>query len=442
MDDKTVIVVGFPKSGTTWTSRILGDVLNSPVRGFGESVPLAREGENRTGEYTIYQNHLALTKRDMGCLVPDMLTLSEPRWNGQHIIHIVRDPRDVTISAQHYWGIATLEEALECVYHGNHPVSMRYTNFIKSWLDTTLPVIQVRYEDLVKDTFGTISAILQQCEIDVDDQTIRLAVERQSFFVRKDELLGSKDTYPYSSGIQSKNLRKGLAGDWVNVFTPELKVKAEGYFGDLLDTLGYEHNLTRWDSALSILQSLFPMPDAGIAKCKKLFDMAREIGTGLAVELGTYHGRTAIAMGLGSPSLEIWCVDDYANTADWSGNVSSERDYQILQSNLERTGVKIALFKTGSLDAAKELKGEFNRYKIDLWFWDISTRDTLFQDWLAWRGYIKGRAFIRDLFDKSLGSREIIEYESTRDEFEVESEEPGILILRKRGYAETYSLGS
>lgn len=55
MSDKDICVCGWPRSGNTLAARLLGEALNSPVTGWEAAVPLATEGLDRTGEYTIRQ---------------------------------------------------------------------------------------------------------------------------------------------------------------------------------------------------------------------------------------------------------------------------------------------------------------------------------------------------------------------------------------------------
>ena len=44
-------IVSYPRSGNTWLSRILGDLLDSPVTGIFDARPLAEEGLDRQGEF-------------------------------------------------------------------------------------------------------------------------------------------------------------------------------------------------------------------------------------------------------------------------------------------------------------------------------------------------------------------------------------------------------
>ncbi len=61
MDEKKkVIIVGYPKSGNTWITRLTAELLNCPVKGFlyeKDNNEIAIEGLNRTSIYECYKSH-------------------------------------------------------------------------------------------------------------------------------------------------------------------------------------------------------------------------------------------------------------------------------------------------------------------------------------------------------------------------------------------------
>lgn len=90
--------LGQPRSGNTWLCRLLGDALDSPIAS-GERFPSnADEGEERPGPFVIRMRHYK------------MVSTGFP--NGQRLIHIIRDPRDMLVSVREYWKCPTWSEAL------------------------------------------------------------------------------------------------------------------------------------------------------------------------------------------------------------------------------------------------------------------------------------------------------------------------------------------
>ena len=89
MEQETVFVVGYPKSGCTWLTRLVAELLGCPVSGFlGEKSEddMALEGQGRVSTYRVVRAHQQWTEL-------------EPHLNAHtKVIYVVRDPRDATIS--------------------------------------------------------------------------------------------------------------------------------------------------------------------------------------------------------------------------------------------------------------------------------------------------------------------------------------------------------
>lgn len=224
MSENDVIVVGYPKSGNTWLSRLLGDILDCPVTGIGSAHPLAEEGLDRKSRYTVRQLHLLPTV-EIRSPNFDAWEYSIPSAQGEKLILIQRNPLDVIVSAYHYWNIETMSLAIDAVLFGRHPLKRvgPWEAFYERWADAMflLDVYYVQYEILLKDTQTILIDLLKELKIEHDLNRILPSIERQSFANRKSELEQSGDKYNYGSTIQTKNLRHGQSGDWKTEMTPE-----------------------------------------------------------------------------------------------------------------------------------------------------------------------------------------------------------------------------
>lgn len=243
-----VIVVGYPKSGNTWTARLIADALDSPLVGLGnQAVPIGQEGLDRLGQHTVRQLHL-LPRDDQyyDQAIPGPHTFAISCWRGEKIVLVIRDPRDVAVSCMAYWDIKTLTDTITAMAGCGWPIATPATWSEYNRLWSNLPVATVRYEHLLEDAHGVLFVLLNQLGIEsVND--LAAVVERQSFAIRKSSFETMRGHWhPYGAGIQLKNMRKGQAGDWRNHFTRETARLFHDCFYEAMDEFGYEHNPDWW----------------------------------------------------------------------------------------------------------------------------------------------------------------------------------------------------
>lgn len=238
-----IIVVGYPRSGNTLLSWLLGDTLNCPVGGMYDAKPLATEGLNRPKKHHVYQLHLRPEwDGDHKKAIPNALCLYVPLWSEDEykICCAVRDPRDVVVSTKYYWQRPSIQDALDIVGQGLKPLRshLAWSEGIRRWMKVGVPF--VRYEDLLDDAAPIIRNLLQLWDIDYEEERLAGAIERQSFAKKKEQIEGDHRQRPYHKGIYRVHLRKGIAGDWRNHFTPEQEEQAQEYFGEMAAHLGYK----------------------------------------------------------------------------------------------------------------------------------------------------------------------------------------------------------
>lgn len=226
-----IFVVGYPKSGNTWLSRLLGDVLNCPIQSGLGNLALADEGFDRRGKYVIRQRH---TRQPV---------------DGKIII-ITRDPRDVFVSIMYYWQHKTLEGAFYRIGTkpgGDWGISIFYDlwfNRYKKYVD-----VYTTYETLLKDTDKELARILQALDIDFNKGRIDGTVRRQAFNKRRKSIKnGASDALPYGKEIQLRNMRKGISGDWKNHFKRKHGKIVHEHLWEWMFRLGYEKDKSWWES--------------------------------------------------------------------------------------------------------------------------------------------------------------------------------------------------
>lgn len=218
----------YPKCGGSWVSRLIRSYLGIN-RDYG-TTKLVRQN-------SVIHRH----------------KLTAPHYKKPVIV--IRDPRDVWVSFYFYevYGHKGTHREIELKsYDANASEEQNllnymnektqfperftpgypYTEFCKSWLNKD-HIHLVRYEDVHLDPEAALTGILEFIgEKDIDPQRVKAAVRENKFEV----ITGRK------SGIEDKfsHKRKGIVGDWKNLFNADSCSFVRETQQDLLEMLGYE----------------------------------------------------------------------------------------------------------------------------------------------------------------------------------------------------------
>lgn len=192
-------------------------------------------------------------------------------YPGARVIHIVRDGRDQVVSLiHHYWkysedrdGIINLEQedlSRRDAYEEDPESHLasgksifaeeRLRQVARQWAEATLDACEngrnllgddyaeVKYEDLLTRPEEEARRLFEFLEVRADEQAVGRCVERASF-----ERLSGKERGQEDAGTKWRKYRKGIAGDWKNVFTERDKEIFKEEAGETLVKLGYERDL-------------------------------------------------------------------------------------------------------------------------------------------------------------------------------------------------------
>lgn len=231
------IVNEYPKSGGSWVGQMLADLL---------SIPFPR---NRRPE---------LRSCVMHAHYPYMLGL-------RNVLVVFRDGRDAMVSAYYHFLVpseknspklvARTREALgfddyddirtnlptfiEYMFNGFvsrlNPFRFSWADFVDEWVDRD--VVSLRYEDLLRDTTGTMGRVVEELtgRRPFEDRLSAVA-DKYSFARQTSRAPGQEDIGNF--------LRKGIAGDWKEKFSPSARRVFAEFAGAQLIRLGYEGDLS------------------------------------------------------------------------------------------------------------------------------------------------------------------------------------------------------
>lgn len=172
--------------------------------------------------------------------------------------HLVRDPRDIIVSAYYYhqyckedWCVApnsdfgmTYQEKLKTFpkEEGILFEMMHYTKVVldimAQWNYTDPKCLEMHYEDLIADSDKEFAKLFKHWGIGSEDIDDCLEIARRYHMT---SLTGRKvGELQYGS-----HMRSGKPGQWKDEFTEELKSCFKSVFGNLLVKLGYEKD-NKW----------------------------------------------------------------------------------------------------------------------------------------------------------------------------------------------------
>jgi len=246
-EQATVFLASFPKGGSTWVARML-----SSIDGFGWHTPLDwYSKEEGQADYDLYEGLFDEVKHRFtvirGHTAPTDSNVRILRDSGLKYIITVRDPRDKIVSA--YWYIwnktihpyhafarsRSLEEFIDYkLESGEYKGSIAW---MEGWFrnrDEERSMI-IRYEDLLRDTHSTFRKILDFLSLKCSEDEINRIVEQNSFKNITGRKSGEEDTKSF--------FRKGVSGEWKEIFSEEQKKKCSKIGDEVLALFGYESTI-------------------------------------------------------------------------------------------------------------------------------------------------------------------------------------------------------
>lgn len=166
-------------------------------------------------------------------------------------LYIVRNPLDVAVSFANHMN-SSIDKSLKrmgqadfslcgqdrCQANQLRQWLFSWSEHVRSWQQSGLPVKLVRYEDMRQDPLTTFTGIAEFLALPSDEQQVSAALKLCDF-----ERLKEKEQ---TSGFREKParansfFRKGMVGDWKGTLTEEQVAAIISDHRDMMIELGYE----------------------------------------------------------------------------------------------------------------------------------------------------------------------------------------------------------
>ncbi|KAM6935435.1 sulfotransferase family 2, cytosolic sulfotransferase 3 isoform 2-T2 [Lycodopsis pacificus] len=231
VEDSDVFAVTYPKSGTIWMQEILPLVLNG-----GDLTPI-QTVPNWDRVPWLEEKRLALVvdklKSPRGLVTHFPYHLMPPSFHSSKAkaIYVMRNPKDIVVSSYYFHKMAefleppgTFDEFMEKFLKGK-VLFGKWTDHVKSWRGADLGhrIMYITYEEMVQDLPAAIRRISDFLGRKLSEEAIQKIAEHCSFRSMKSNNMSNFSLVPkkYMNSDTSPFLRKGVAGDWKNHFSPE-----------------------------------------------------------------------------------------------------------------------------------------------------------------------------------------------------------------------------
>ncbi|XP_078497315.1 sulfotransferase 1 family member D1-like [Lissotriton helveticus] len=229
-----LIIATYPKAGTTWISEIVDMIYNN-----GDPEKCKRNSIH------VHFAFIEFTFPGLPTGVQQLNVMKPPRMGKTHlpaqlmpksfwdkkskIIYVARNAKDSAVSYFHFYKMAkrypepgTWPEYLEKFISGDVVCGSWYDH-VKGWWKKARdhPILYLFYEDMKEDPRREVLKVLHFLEREVSDEVLEKILHHTSFQEMKSNPMANYRALPdfLLDHNVSPFMRKGVAGDWKNMFT-------------------------------------------------------------------------------------------------------------------------------------------------------------------------------------------------------------------------------
>jgi len=238
--DDDIFLVSFPKSGNTWISFIIANMIieklgldmmvnHFNIHGF---VPDIHQGQDLPS--------------DMGFFPFKRIIKSHAYYHPEYknVLYILRDPRSVMVSYHKFVvGLDKYDNDLDNFIRDNKFGIKAWVTHVRGWLDGIIPGTRFRilkYEDFKANPVKSVGELAELLGVSLTEESLNNIIEKSTFesMRRSEESTGSISIKRFDA--EFKFVRKGKSTGWKNELSKEQISYINDVAGELMAVLGYE----------------------------------------------------------------------------------------------------------------------------------------------------------------------------------------------------------
>ncbi|XP_053722645.1 sulfotransferase family 5A, member 1 [Synchiropus splendidus] len=246
--DSDIVIVTYPKSGTTWMQQIVTLILNRGDPQVSQTVP-------NWARAPWLEQHYCAAVLESSPAEPRVITSHLPhhllgpvlQGSNARVIYVSRNPKDVAASFYHFHKVArflpevgSFQDFLIRFLDGTLHFGSWFDH-VKGWTSqvaTMSNLLHITYEDMSRDLHGSIKKVSSFLQRHLLDEEVRNCVRHSRFSSMKDNKMTNYTLIDGQIMDHKKGcfMRKGEVGDWKNHFSEDqtqhfdsvMKSKMEG----------------------------------------------------------------------------------------------------------------------------------------------------------------------------------------------------------------------
>ncbi|XP_065113743.2 sulfotransferase 2B1-like [Paramisgurnus dabryanus] len=248
-----ILIVTYPKSGTTWMQEIVPLIVSE-----GDFTPILTVPNWDRVPWLEEQRAMLLNLEERPTprifathyhrqMMNESFFKIKPR-----VLYVLRDPKDVFTSSFHYYGMAsylvnpgTQDEFMEKFLDGKIMFGSWFDH-VKGWLNAEEPTLHIFYEEMIADLKASVEKIAQFLGKSLSAEVIEKIADQCVFKNMKQNKMSNYSLVPQEFMDQKKTefLRKGIAGDWKNHFSEAQEQRFNAVYKDKMKDVKFKF---MWD---------------------------------------------------------------------------------------------------------------------------------------------------------------------------------------------------